>query len=291
MQPASPDSTAELLQRARQLAGFTLAELAAELNQQLPADLQKDKGTVGQLLELALGASAGSKAEPDFPHLGVELKTIPIDRSGKPLESTYVCVAPMTGAALQRWEVSWVCRKLQHVLWVPVLAERGIPLAERMIGRAFLWQPSAEQQQLLRQDWEELMDMIVLGSLDTATGEFEVRTAGHPPAAQLDAGSGRWTVLEGVGPVLGLIEDAEFTVVRGLLRSGDALLLYTDGLVERRHEDLCDGLARLVESGTELAGVPVEELCDALMARMAPEYADDVALVALHARPQEPPAR
>lgn len=170
MQPAPPDSTTELLQRARQLAGFTLAELAAELNQQLPADLQKDKGTVGQLLELALGASAGSKAEPDFPHLGVELKTIPIDRSGKPLESTYVCVAPMTGAALQRWEDSWVCRKLQHVLWVPVLAERGIPLAERMIGRAFLWQPSAEQQQLLRQDWEELMDLLALGGLAQIKG-------------------------------------------------------------------------------------------------------------------------
>ncbi len=170
MQPASPDSTTELLHRARQLAGFTLAELAAKLNQQLPADLQKDKGTVGQLLELALGASAGSKAEPDFPHLGVELKTIPVDRSGKPLESTYVCVAPMTGAALQRWEDSWVCRKLQQVLWVPVLAERGIPLAERMIGRAFLWHPSAEQQQLLRQDWEELMDLLALGGLAQIKG-------------------------------------------------------------------------------------------------------------------------
>ncbi len=170
MRPASPDSSAELLHRAQQLAGFTLAELATELNQQLPADLQKDKGTVGQLLELALGASAGSKAEPDFPHLGVELKTIPVDRTGKPLESTYVCVAPMTGAALQRWEDSWVCRKLQHVLWVPVLAERGIPLADRMIGRAFLWQPSAEQRQLLRQDWEELMDLLALGGLAQIKG-------------------------------------------------------------------------------------------------------------------------
>ena len=170
MRPASPDSTSELLQRARQLAGLTLAELAAQLSQQLPKDLQKDKGTVGQLLEIALGASAGSKAEPDFPHLGVELKTLPVDRSGKPLESTYVCVAPMTGATLQRWEDSWVCRKLQQVLWVPVLAERDIPLPERMIGRAFLWQPSPAQQQLLRQDWEELMDLLALGNLALIKG-------------------------------------------------------------------------------------------------------------------------
>ena len=187
MRPASPDSTTELLQRARQLAGLTLAELAVELNQQLPPDLQKDKGTVGQLLELALGASAGSKAEPDFPHLGVELKTIPVDRHGKPLESTYVCVAPMTGATLQHWEDSWVCRKLLHVLWVPVLAERGIPLADRMIGRAFLWRPSAEQQQLLRQDWEELMELIVLGGIDQIKGAHGKVLQLRPKAANSKA--------------------------------------------------------------------------------------------------------
>ncbi len=170
MRPAPPASTAELLQRARLLAGLTLAELADELRQMLPPDLRRDKGTVGQLIELALGASAGSKAEPDFPHLGVELKTLPVDRNGKPLESTYVCVAPMTGATLQRWQDSWVCRKLQHVLWVPVLAQRDIPLPERMIGRAFLWQPDLQQQQLLQQDWEELMDLLALGGLDQIKG-------------------------------------------------------------------------------------------------------------------------
>ncbi len=170
MRPAPPASTTELLQRARLLAGLTLAELADELRQMLPPDLRRDKGTVGQLIELALGASAGSKAEPDFPHLGIELKTLPVDRNGKPLESTYVCVAPMTGATLQRWQDSWVCRKLQHVLWVPVLAQRDIPLPERMIGRAFLWQPDLQQQQLLQQDWEELMDLLALGGLDQIKG-------------------------------------------------------------------------------------------------------------------------
>lgn len=170
MRPSPPDSTAELLHRAYALAGMTLTELAAELRQNLPADLRRDKGTVGQLIELALGASAGSKAEPDFPHLAVELKTLPVDRTGKPLESTYVCVAPMTGATLQRWQDSWVCRKLQHVLWVPVLASRDIPLGDRMIGRAFLWQPDPQQQQLLQQDWEELMDLLALGGLDQIRG-------------------------------------------------------------------------------------------------------------------------
>ena len=187
MQPASPDSTTELLQRARQLAGFTLAELAAELNQQLPADLQKDKGTVGQLLELALGASAGSKAEPDFPHLGVELKTIPIDRSGKPLESTYVCVAPLTGATGQQWQESWVCRKLSRVLWLPILAERHIAPAERIIGQGFLWQPSPSEAALLQQDWEELMELIAFGRLDQIKGAHGKVLQLRPKAADSKA--------------------------------------------------------------------------------------------------------
>lgn len=167
---APPESVTELMQRAYQLAGLTLTELAGMLGQALPENLLRDKGTVGQLIEIALGASGGSKAQPDFPHLGIELKTLPLDRSGKPLESTYVCVAPMTGATLQRWEDSWVCQKLQHVLWIPVLAERSIPLADRMVGRAFLWRPDAEQQQLLRQDWEELMELLALGRLDEIKG-------------------------------------------------------------------------------------------------------------------------
>lgn len=49
------------------------------------------------LLELYLGAMAGSKPEQDFPELGIELKTIPVDAAGKPLETTFVCVAPLTG--------------------------------------------------------------------------------------------------------------------------------------------------------------------------------------------------
>lgn len=168
--PASPATLDELLARSTALAGMTLGQLAAQLQLTVPQNLQKDKGWVGQLLEQILGASAGSKAEPDFPHLAVELKTLPVNQQGKPLESTYVCVAPLTGIAGQQWHESWVCQKLQRVLWVPILAERNIPLAERMVGTAFLWQPNAEQQLALQQDWEELMEQISLGGISSIRG-------------------------------------------------------------------------------------------------------------------------
>ncbi len=71
------------------------------------------------LLEIWLGASAGSKPEQDFAALGVELKTCPYD-PGCPLETTFVCVAPLTGNSGVTWETSHVRHKLKRVLWIPV---------------------------------------------------------------------------------------------------------------------------------------------------------------------------
>jgi DNA mismatch repair protein MutH len=180
-------TTEQLLQRCRSIAGMTLGQLAGELKVLVPADLKRDKGWVGQLLELALGAEAGSQALPDFPALGIELKTLPIDQQGKPLESTYVCVAPLTGVTSQSWQQSWICQKLQRVLWVPILAERQIPVAERIIGSAFLWQPSAAEQQALQQDWEELMELISLGGIDQIRGAHGKVLQLRPKAADSKA--------------------------------------------------------------------------------------------------------
>lgn len=116
-----------MLARAYAMAGFTLAQLAATAGIAVPADLRRDKGWVGQLIEWQLGASAGSKPEQDFPDLGIELKTIPIDPQGKPLETTFVCVAPLIGVSGQQWEQSNVRNKLSRVLWIPVEGSREIP--------------------------------------------------------------------------------------------------------------------------------------------------------------------
>lgn len=158
-----PENEQQLMELAQQIAGLSMAELAKDLGRAVPVDLKRDKGWVGQLIEQALGASAGSKAEQDFPQLGIELKTIPVNASGAPLETTFVCLAPLVKNIGISWNSSHLRLKLSKVLWVPVEGERHIPLAERRIGQAILWQPDAQQEQLLRQDWEELMEYIVLG--------------------------------------------------------------------------------------------------------------------------------
>nr|WP_314739326.1 DNA mismatch repair endonuclease MutH [uncultured Haemophilus sp.] len=158
-----PQSESELLAKARWLAGFRLGEIAEMLEMPVPPDLKRDKGWVGQLIETALGANAGSKAEQDFAHLGIELKTIPINAQGEPLETTFVSLAPLVQNHGITWQTSHVKHKLQKVLWIPVEGSRQIPLAERYIGQPILWQPSIEQERQLQQDWEELMELIVLG--------------------------------------------------------------------------------------------------------------------------------
>lgn len=178
-----PRSEAELLQQAQCVAGYTLGELAAWAGLQTPKDLKRDKGWIGVLLELWLGASAGSKPEQDFAALGIELKTIPVDSLGRPLETTFVCVAPLTGNSGVVWESSHVRHKLKRVLWIPVEGERQIPLAERHVGSPLLWSPSEEEEQQLRLDWEELMDLIVLGQVERITARHGEVLQLRPKAA------------------------------------------------------------------------------------------------------------
>lgn len=167
-----PQTLEQLLSQAQSIAGLTFGELADELHIPVPIDLKRDKGWVGMLLERALGATAGSKAEQDFSHLGVELKTLPINAEGYPLETTFVSLAPLVQNSGVKWENSHVRHKLSCVLWIPIEGSRHIPLRERHIGAPIFWKPTAEQERQLKQDWEELMDLIVLGKLEQITARI-----------------------------------------------------------------------------------------------------------------------
>lgn len=171
------------MQRAHTLAGHSLGAIAAELSIAVPENLRRHKGWVGQLLELALGADARSLPEPDFRLIGVELKTLPIDRNGKPRESTYVCTVPLDEGLESDWESSWICRKLSRVLWLPVEAEPTIPLAQRCIGSALLWSPNEAEKEALRLDWEELGERIRMGELESITARMGTVLQIRPKAA------------------------------------------------------------------------------------------------------------
>ena len=89
-------------------------------------------------------------------------------------------------------------------------------------------------------------------ALDLTTGEFIVTSAGHPPAAHLDSSNGTWRVTEARGIVLGVVADLRLVPERGILRPGDALMLYTDGLVEVPGQDIDYGTDRLLGEADRL---------------------------------------
>jgi DNA mismatch repair protein MutH len=188
--PADPEAA---LERARRLAGRTVAELAAAMGRPVPHLPRQGKGFVGGLVEWHLGVTAGSEAAPDFPTLGIEVKTIPLAASGQPKESTYITVVPLTGLIGLTWAGSVLRAKLLHILWIPYDGERGHPLAERRIGSPRLWRPTAAEEAALRADFEDLMELVALGGLTELSAEMGTHLQIRPKAASsraLTAGHG-----------------------------------------------------------------------------------------------------
>ncbi|MGY2080118.1 SpoIIE family protein phosphatase [Modestobacter sp. SYSU DS0657] len=115
--------------------------------------------------------------------------------------------------------------------------------------------------------------------------------AGHPPPmAVMPDGTVTVLTAERADLLLGVDAAAPRREWEATLDREAVVVLYTDGLVERRDQDLDQGLARLQATLAELAGHDLDELCDELLARMlpgAPE--DDVALVAVRLHPQDQP--
>ncbi len=179
-----PVDLKELGDRAKRLAGRTLGEVAAEYGVQAPENLKRHKGWVGQLLESSLGASAGSRAEPDFPELGIELKSLPVDLLGRPLESTFVCSIELSQIADSEWEDSRLLKKLSHVLWVPVDGRRTIQVAQRRIGTPIFWKPDQDELLRLRRDWESLSLLIAQGRTEEITARLGEVLQVRPKAAR-----------------------------------------------------------------------------------------------------------
>jgi hypothetical protein len=136
---------------------------------------------------------------------------------------------------------------------------------------------------LLRQDWDEGFATAIHLHLDLVTGDFELRKAGHPPAIWLHAGSGRWSILDSDGPVLGLMPEACFEVVRGRLLPDDALLMYTDGVVETVSRDIGSGIDKLAGRGQLLSTSGYDRAAQRLIGDLA-THNDDAAVVMVHRR-------
>ena len=124
-------------------------------------------------------------------------------------------------------------------------------------------------------------------ALELETCNVVAVNAGHPPALMLDGEGNRSYVVEASGPPLGVWAGARYSAQELVLPLGSSLLLYTDGLIERRGEDIDAGLERLAASLSDASARRDRPLADYVFNRVARESSmeDDVALLAVEALP------
>ena len=107
-------------------------------------------------------------------------------------------------------------------------------------------------------------------------------SAGHPPPVVLSPDGSVHVLAERPDLLLGVDPRQPRGDHETVLLPGSTVLLYTDGLVERRDRGIDEGTDDLVEALRDCAGLPLEELCDGLLARLfLPDAEDDVAVLAV----------
>jgi serine phosphatase RsbU (regulator of sigma subunit) len=130
---------------------------------------------------------------------------------------------------------------------------------------------------------ESDMATLVYAVLDPATWTLRLSSAGHLPPLVL-RGDGRAELLSvEQGVPLGVIPDATYHDDELAIAPGETLLLYTDGLIERRGESIDRGLERLLAAASARPADDLQDWCDRIMATLLADEdrPDDVALLAL----------
>ncbi|HVE46048.1 MAG TPA: SpoIIE family protein phosphatase [Acidimicrobiales bacterium] len=163
--------------------------------------------------------------------------------------------------------------------------------------RVYAWEQHAKPAEALARV-DRLIDGLglsyatcIFGVLDLASLTFRWSNAGHPPPLLLRAGHARF-LDDGNGVLLGVSAGSAVEEAVTELQEGDVLVLYTDGLVERRGESIEVGLERLAVAAAGAAGAHAEALCDLLLEALVPKSTtrdDDLAILVARVPADAPP--
>jgi hypothetical protein len=104
---------------------------------------------------------------------------------------------------------------------------------------------------LLRQNSDDTFATAVHVVVDLQTGGYQLTSAGHPPALRWSTTDGAWTIDPAHGTALGILPRPELQMSSGTLHPGEALMFYTDGVVESRSTHLDEGVAWLQQAAAE----------------------------------------
>jgi PAS domain S-box-containing protein len=131
----------------------------------------------------------------------------------------------------------------------------------------------------------DLMTTMLYAVVEIDSGRVRIVNAGHPPPLVIGE-DGVARTLDGAGPPLGVLDTWRYEEHVADLGPGGEVVLYTDGLVERRGERLDEGLARLRDAAQEARGEAGQTVDRILAALGAAEADDDVTLVVVRGEPR-----
>lgn len=143
----------------------------------------RTKGLAGKLIEVVLGADAGCQSRPDFTLLDIELKTLPINRHGRPAESTYVCTVPLKWHDNYQLENSLLWKKLKKILWIPIESAKNKPIELRRIFSPILWEPQGAILKTLKEDWNDITEELLSGGIEHINSKMGTYLHIRPKAA------------------------------------------------------------------------------------------------------------
>lgn len=132
---------------------------------------------------------------------------------------------------------------------------------------------------LLRQKWDDGFATAVHVLVDLPSGDYSIINAGHPPALRWDVATGEWVVDGARGTALGITQRPDFHQTTGHLADGEALMFYTDGVVESRTQDFTDGIEWLRATAAENVAAGFDQLPRRIIAQVTSGDDDRAVLV------------
>ncbi len=133
---------------------------------------------------------------------------------------------------------------------------------------------------LLRQRWDDGFATAVHVLVNLETGQFTIISAGHPPALRWESHRATWAIDGARGMALGIQDRPDFQRTEGKLMPGDALMFYTDGVVESHSQDFTAGIEWLRETARTIVVNSFEQAPKRILAKV-PDVDDDRAILIL----------